>query len=281
MNHLPSFLCIGTQKAGTSWLYEQLRYHPDIWLPPFKELHYFDHLYCKSSRSWSRWHIRQSVSNAIRNHVQYNQGTLDFVYIRYLTNIATGPVFSEAWYEQVFQRKAAAGKILGDITPEYCTISEEGIAYVQRFLGKVKIIWIIRDPVDRALSQLKMNADRQGFSMESSLVSDWLELAAAEDISNRGDYLTYLPRWERFFGPDELLFIPFRRIAEEPQEVLRKIEAFLGASEWDDYPSPWKKIYATKRLSLPDEITAYFQTQFKPQYDFLASRFDGEFMDNL
>ncbi|KAF0090952.1 MAG: hypothetical protein FD128_2908, partial [Hyphomonadaceae bacterium] len=25
MNQLPSFLCIGAQKAGTSWLYGQLR----------------------------------------------------------------------------------------------------------------------------------------------------------------------------------------------------------------------------------------------------------------
>ena len=40
----PDFLCIGAQKAGTGWLYEQLREHPDFWMPPLKELHYFDRL---------------------------------------------------------------------------------------------------------------------------------------------------------------------------------------------------------------------------------------------
>jgi hypothetical protein len=38
----PDFLCIGMQKAGTAWLYDQLETHPDFWMPPLKELHFFD-----------------------------------------------------------------------------------------------------------------------------------------------------------------------------------------------------------------------------------------------
>ena len=38
----PDFLCVGSQKGGTSWLYGQLACHPDFWMPPVKELHYFD-----------------------------------------------------------------------------------------------------------------------------------------------------------------------------------------------------------------------------------------------
>src|SRR5215471_4218872 len=38
----PDFLCVGAQKAGTSWLYQQLEPHPDFWMPPLKELHYLD-----------------------------------------------------------------------------------------------------------------------------------------------------------------------------------------------------------------------------------------------
>ena len=40
----PDFLCVGAQKAGTSWLYRQLELHPDFWMPPVKELHYLDNL---------------------------------------------------------------------------------------------------------------------------------------------------------------------------------------------------------------------------------------------
>ena len=40
----PDFFCIGAQKGGTRWLYDQLQLHPDFWMPPVKELHYFDRL---------------------------------------------------------------------------------------------------------------------------------------------------------------------------------------------------------------------------------------------
>ena len=38
----PDFLGIGAQKAGTTWLHTNLRPHPQIWMPPIKELHYLD-----------------------------------------------------------------------------------------------------------------------------------------------------------------------------------------------------------------------------------------------
>src|SRR6267378_5844198 len=40
----PDFLCVGVHKGGTTWLYQQLDSHPDFWMPPLKELHYFDQL---------------------------------------------------------------------------------------------------------------------------------------------------------------------------------------------------------------------------------------------
>lgn len=38
---LPTFLIIGAMKSGTSSLREYLRGHPDVWLPPADELHFF------------------------------------------------------------------------------------------------------------------------------------------------------------------------------------------------------------------------------------------------
>jgi hypothetical protein len=38
----PNFLIIGAQKAGTTWLFQNLQSHPEIWLPAEKEIHFFD-----------------------------------------------------------------------------------------------------------------------------------------------------------------------------------------------------------------------------------------------
>jgi hypothetical protein len=37
---LPDFICVGVQKAGTTWLYEQLCSHPQVFMPK-KELDFF------------------------------------------------------------------------------------------------------------------------------------------------------------------------------------------------------------------------------------------------
>jgi len=42
MPSFPDFLVIGAQKAGTTWLFQNLRMHPQVWLPPEKEIHFFD-----------------------------------------------------------------------------------------------------------------------------------------------------------------------------------------------------------------------------------------------
>ena len=62
---LPLFLCIGAQKAGTSWLFQQLTEHPALWLPTLKELHFFDHLFVPTNRRWTIGHIQTSARRAI------------------------------------------------------------------------------------------------------------------------------------------------------------------------------------------------------------------------
>ncbi|MGH8547536.1 MAG: sulfotransferase family protein [Methylococcales bacterium] len=44
---LPNFLVIGTYRAGTTWLYEVLRQHPEVFLPAEKELMFFSHHYTR------------------------------------------------------------------------------------------------------------------------------------------------------------------------------------------------------------------------------------------
>ena len=39
---LPNFMCIGAAKSGTTSLYDILKQHSDIFVPSFKEPHFFD-----------------------------------------------------------------------------------------------------------------------------------------------------------------------------------------------------------------------------------------------
>jgi hypothetical protein len=41
----PDFLFIGTAKAGSSWIYEILNEHPEVFVPPAKDIQFFDYQY--------------------------------------------------------------------------------------------------------------------------------------------------------------------------------------------------------------------------------------------
>ncbi len=52
---LPSFLGIGAQKSGTTWLHANLSAHPEIFLPEAKELHWLDWNWHRTPRAYARW----------------------------------------------------------------------------------------------------------------------------------------------------------------------------------------------------------------------------------
>ncbi len=52
MSNKPSFLGIGAQKAGTTWIHKRLEIHPELYLPPEKEIHYWDLQYKEHDLAW-------------------------------------------------------------------------------------------------------------------------------------------------------------------------------------------------------------------------------------
>lgn len=48
---LPTFIGLGAQKSGSSWLARQLSAHPDIYIPKLSEVHFFDRHFGKGV-SW-------------------------------------------------------------------------------------------------------------------------------------------------------------------------------------------------------------------------------------
>jgi hypothetical protein len=270
---LPEFLCIGAQKAGTSWHFAQLHSHPRVWVPPIKEVHYFNHLFVPENRKWTKWHIRHAVGQALKNYAARNED-IHFPYVQYLVDLGSRDLFTESWYRRVFELPAAGGRVVGDMTPEYSTIPEAGIAYLRGLLGAVKIIYLIREPVSRALSQLKMNVTRQGPSRMTE--ADWLTMADTWDIANRGDYRAYVPRWKAHFAPEDILFLPYGRVAQDPVGLMREVEGFLGLGP-HDYTRLAERVHKTKSLEVPKSIVRRLEDRLAPQADFLVSEFGPEF----
>lgn len=274
----PNFLCIGAQKAGTSWLWVVLKQHPDIWMPPFKELHYFDHKFIESNRKWTLGHLNKNVKDSLKWHIRTDK--VDLHYFRYLINIALDEPFTEDWYLRCYNRPQAKDKMCGDITPEYSTLPIEGVKYVKELLGKdLKLIYIIREPVDRALSQVRMNLSRRGF--ENIEVKQWLKEAENKEILQRGDYKTYIKNWEDEFGTKNILYIPFKQIKKNPNHLLMSVENHLEISNFKNYAGLNEKVHAGNHIKVPNEVKEYLEKTTSDQMTFLKEKFGPKFCKEI
>lgn len=273
----PDFLGIGAQKAGTTWLSQMLGQRPDVWTPPFKEVQFFNHRFVPEHRAWLPWHFRRARLNIIKRHEARGE-TVPEPLLCYLDRITREPMFTNHWYKLVFAPAPQHARIL-DVTPEYSTLPQEGVDFVAEFLPQARFVYIIRHPVDRAISQLKMNLTRA--RRKPASLQDWLAEVEDPVLLDRGDYQSYVPRWSARFGPDRLLFLPFGQIARDPVGLLRQVEAFLGLPA-HDYREPGRKVFASDRtLSVPDAARQRLRARLESQFQFLEDHFGSDFTSRM
>ena len=154
------------------------------------------------------------------------------------------------WYGHHFDA-AKADQRCGEVTPYYLfhPLAAERIAST---LPKVKLIVLLRDPVERALSQY-FHSKRLGLEqleLEEALAAEPERLADAEVVLMRGDahtshqqhsylsrsrYEQQLLRFEKLFPSDQLLVLRSEHLFRQPQEIWEQVLAFL---ELDLHPLP-------------------------------------------
>ena len=274
---LPDLLCIGAQKAGTSWFHETFGLRSDIWIPHYKEMHFFDYKFVDNNRGWIGPHRMNNLNAARRRHGQ-NHSVPDPHYLAYLDAIEAGDMDTLDWYRYVFS-PAGADQIALDVTPEYSCIPQSGVEYVAEVLPNAKFVYIIRDPLDRAISQLRMNVSRRLRNKPDAKIN-WKNESQNGVLLNRGNYREYVPRWESVFGRDRLLFVPFGKIKSDPVGLFRQVEQLMGL-EPTEYKMVDRVVHKTQPLDVPDHAIDHLREALAPQYQFLKQHFSAEFVANM
>lgn len=274
---LPSFLCIGATKAGTTWLHDQLDQHPGVCMPLVKELHYFSARHSPGHRQWAE----QTVDKAFRRELRHarrraDTGETDREDARHLRRIRSHEIFSDDWYRACFDRPGHGGRVVGEITPAYAELPVEGIAEMQRMLPGVRIIHILRHPYDRALSHLRMSLHRRGMPVDEEGMLKMLD--RQPQIFSRGAYEQQVPRWREAIPADRYLILPFGTIRERPLEILRQVEAFIGVAPFEGYRSE-KAVNKTRQVEIPEAVLTAIQQRVRPTVDYLTTEFGTDFLN--
>jgi len=285
----PDFICIGLQKAGTQWLYDQLQFHPDLWMPPIKEFHYFDRRYRGKlkPRSGDISRLEEFAEDPVGTNKQrarrkarpLDQRDLEFLQ---LLHSHSGKRKSIARYSKLFSPK---GMLLsGDITPGYSRIGSELVRDLSEALPNVRVIMLIRDPVQRMISTTLMMHRRGGLTDEQLVQDDTLQSFATAERREQRSYPSVIgPRWEKFFG-ERFRYFFFDDVVARPDIVRRDILTFLGADPAKpsaDLPAGFNRKAKSVKPVVSPRLESFLAEYYKEELYRCADYFGGPAQDWL
>jgi hypothetical protein len=217
------------QKAGTSWLFDQLQHHPDFWMPPVKELHYFDKDFPdrKLARTIDRADNSLEKLSAIRERT--NVRPIDDRDLGFFADVKahSGVTPNIKSYGKLFRHK---GDLLsGDITPALCTLPDRKVAEIADAFPEARVVLLLRDPVDRAWSQISMSFRREKFK------SSWLNKAEkfqrfmeTREVEVRSFPTKIYERWANAVPASKLRYFFFDELGSNPDGLRSDVISFIG-----------------------------------------------------
>ncbi|MYE12961.1 MAG: glycosyltransferase [Gammaproteobacteria bacterium] len=203
-----SFMIVGAQKAGTSALAQFLDAHPEIGMSSLKEVHLFD------APEYSGEWTSADVDQRYRPH---------FAHTRF-TGLPGDPV-------------------LGEATPVYLFLRDVP-AELRRYHPELKLIVLLRDPVERAISHYYMEKGRGGEQrpLWQALLLEPFRLLRSRDPRHpesaqrmhsyraRGLYSRQLRNLYGVFPPEQVLVVRAEDLLRDHDAVLARVFAFLEVS---------------------------------------------------
>ena len=225
---LPDFLGIGAQKSGTSWLAENLRIHPEIFVSAEKELHYFDR-HCHRSLRYYASHFAE-----------------------------------------------AGDRVKGEITPAYAILDPKMMRVIHKLMPRLRLIYIMRNPVERAWSQAYMNlVSIPGRAFDAVGKDEFVDHFRSPRSALRGDYQRCVDNWLSCFSEDQLLIEFFEDIARQPQQFLERVFDHLHVSrptDWTLFPLG-EKVFSGDTEPMPPEFREILAEMYATETEALYQRF--------
>ena len=141
------------------------------------------------------------------------------------------------WYESFFcsPEEAPAYGAIGEISPQY-VYCEATPGRISAALPEVKLLIMLRHPVDRAYSQFGFVAQRRNYG---GSFEDFL--ATRPNALEYGFYGHYLKRYLRFFDRSRILPLLFEEVMADKRMASERLAAFLGLSV-DGFPSSVERV---------------------------------------
>jgi hypothetical protein len=172
------------------------------------------------------------------------------------------------WYKKMFP---ANSRIKGEASTNYSKYpAETGVPErIYQTLPNVKIIYVLRDPINRLLSHVHHNL-LKGDEREDHYIG---KLRNPEShYINCSRYYMQLEKYFPFFPKEQILILTAEELRENTPDTMKKIFEFLNLNNADYHHSEYQKtrhISSGRRKILNPYLRRFLKN--KPYYNFIAS----------
>lgn len=190
----------------------------------------------------------------------------------------TGAI-NDSWYLSLFPPTSGKLKIRGEITPGYSTLSPEEIKQVHELLPDVRLILLVRQPMDRAWSVLKKTLiKKQGRKQESLTNEEMKAIINKSGFNDRADYLAIYEKWSKEFGEEKIFVAYYEDLIATPEKLVQDLNQFFNVQ----HPLDGEKIFRGRvnstsqfDLEMPREVRELFHELFFARIEQFASCVGG------
>jgi hypothetical protein len=254
----PDFLCIGARKTGTTWLYKFLQVHPDCAMPAIKEINFFNSPLF-SSNGTRRPRLERKWAETRKKLDLPPDSPMPSSWTR----------APERWYFDLFSRQA--GLVSGDISPLYQEIHDGRIARIHRLLPKAKIIYILRHPLERILSDFSMYANNRRIDVPSMGHNELFELFRQQYARSMA-YAEIYARWAEYF-PVAVFF--YEELKSKPEGFADSICDYLNIRPAPALAATIKNPNPSRtfgpRPNVPSSVTRRLAQKLLPELEALTA----------
>jgi len=133
-----------------------------------------------------------------------------------------------AWYQGLFEPEIGPGTRQGEITPAYAFIPPERIQRIHGLYPRLRLIYLIRNPMERAWSSALMALGRAEMRIDEASDQWFIDHFRSQGSLQRGDYETSIRNWTAIYPRQQLLVERYESIGIEPRALLTRVAGHLG-----------------------------------------------------
>jgi hypothetical protein len=130
------------------------------------------------------------------------------------------------WYRSLFE--SSDNSVKGEITPSYALLTEERIREIYSLSCHLRIVYLIRNPIERAWSAALMALQRAEMAYDEASDQWFIDHFRSAGSLRRGNYEACLRRWRSVYPDNQLLVQRYEHISRAPRLVLKRCAEHIG-----------------------------------------------------